>query len=609
MIELKGKRLFVQMGCVLPVLLAVVCLVGVVVNNNQSFMPVPNKISFIGEYSFDGVNWQTYAEESEVSAYDGAVTFKGRFSDVVYEGGILNVFCNHVGIKVYINNELIYVNAPYEIRDYGMKMSPSMCGKRWEQMYCPMITTEDEVEICLINIHKYGNEKAYQEVLSNLYVTPNDISVLECFLEPHIRPFVNMGFGVLIIAIVLLGACVSSAILKSSMAERLFQMGMVSLFAGGYMVFDVMMISLTNELLVVKTYGRLLCMMLAVFFVGVMIRKYLGGVRKKVATAVMCISGIAVTLIITISILGNVLLYDMQVYWVLLQLLVCPVLMVLCILQMKKEKKFRIEPASYVCMLSAFMFDIFEVGYSMYHPGICSKVMFMVLMLVYLVQGVRHVVSEHQASIKNKKLQEELENSRIAVMLSQIQPHFIYNTLGTIGEFCEEEPKKAADLVQKFSLYLRGNFTELDNAMPIRLSKELEHVKHYTDIEQIRFPDIKIEYDMQNDNFLIPALTVQPLVENAIKHGLMGLETGGEVRISSYETEHFYEVCVTDNGVGFDGSVFLDGKKHVGIANTRKRIESMCGGTLTIESKPKEGTIAVIRIPKGVEADDSNSSR
>ena len=126
------------------------------------------------------------------------------------------------------------------------------------------------------------------------------------------------------------------------------------------------------------------------------------------------------------------------------------------------------------------------------------------MIVVFLLRGAKQVIMDHQASLKNKKLKEELENSHIALMLSQIQPHFIYNTLGTIGEFCEEEPKKAAVLVQKFSLYLRGNFTELDNPMPIRVSKELAHVRYYVDIEQIRFPDMKVEYDIQNDNFLCP---------------------------------------------------------------------------------------------------------
>lgn len=242
-----------------------------------------------------------------------------------------------------------------------------------------------------------------------------------------------------------------------------------------------------------------------------------------------------------------------------------------------------------------------------YVGGTSSGLLFSLLgFLLYIVfMGITMMFlygeQEMQLAEKNRLLAEnerQLTESRIATMISQIQPHFIYNTLGTIGQFCLEDPEKAADLVQEFSLYLRGNFTELDNSMPIRISQEIEHVRHYVGIEQIRFPDMQVEYDLQAGEFLVPALTVQPLVENAIKHGLMGLEEGGKVVISTYETKEAYVVCVKDDGVGFDQAVLSDGQPHVGIKNIRGRLEAMCGGTLTIDSTPGCGTMAQIMIPK-----------
>ena len=202
----------------------------------------------------------------------------------------------------------------------------------------------------------------------------------------------------------------------------------------------------------------------------------------------------------------------------------------------------------------------------------------------------------------------ELAESRIATMISQIQPHFIYNTLGTIEQLCITEPEAASKLVRNFSLYLRGNFSELDNAKPIMFSQEMNHVKHYTDIEQVRFPDMTIQYDLRSVEFLLPALSVQPLVENAIKHGLMKLEEGGIVTISAYETDNHYVVEVTDDGAGFDTSVCYDETKHVGIKNIRARIEAMCNGTLAIESEIGVGTKATIKIPKEATIRDSHNS-
>ena len=113
-------------------------------------------------------------------------------------------------------------------------------------------------------------------------------------------------------------------------------------------------------------------------------------------------------------------------------------------------------------------------------------------------------------------------------------------------------------------------------------------------------PDMSIEYDTETTEFILPALSVQPLVENAIKHGLMRLETGGTVRIHSYETPTHFCVEVTDDGVGFDTSLPIDEKKHVGLRNIRGRLKAIVDGDLILESKTGIGTKAIIMIPKDV---------
>ena len=207
--------------------------------------------------------------------------------------------------------------------------------------------------------------------------------------------------------------------------------------------------------------------------------------------------------------------------------------------------------------------------------------------------------AEHERRIaENKRM---LAETRISTMISQIKPHFVYNTLGTIEQLCSVDPKQAASLVHDFSRYLRGNFSELDNPVSISLSQEIEHVMYYVSIEKVRFPDIEVKYDLQAEDFLIPALSVQPLVENAIKHGLMKLNHGGTVIICSYETEENNCVSVHDNGGGFDIAQELENGKHVGLRNIKERLKIMCDGTLEIHSSPGVGTTAVISIPKRVE--------
>ena len=183
-------------------------------------------------------------------------------------------------------------------------------------------------------------------------------------------------------------------------------------------------------------------------------------------------------------------------------------------------------------------------------------------------------------------------------MMSQIRPHFIYNTLGSIEQLCSIDPPKAGELVHNFAKYLRGNFGELDNPKPILMSQEMEHVRHYISIENVRFPDMTFSFEMNSDDFHIPALTVQPIVENAIKHGLMKLPKGGTIRVVSYETEENYFVSVVDDGAGFDTSALLDDRAHVGLRNIRERLKVMVNGTLEIESTVGVGTEVLITIPK-----------
>ena len=186
---------------------------------------------------------------------------------------------------------------------------------------------------------------------------------------------------------------------------------------------------------------------------------------------------------------------------------------------------------------------------------------------------------------------------RLKIMMSQIQPHFLYNTLSSIQALCLKDPEKAFDVTEKFGAYLRQNIDSLDRPELIPFEKELEHTRVYSEIEMIRFPSIRVEYDTPDTGFMIPALTVQPLVENAIRHDVRGAENG-VVRVSSKKKDGFYEIVIGDNGKGFDPEAAekSDGT-HIGVRNVRERISSLCCGTMTVEDADGKGTKIVIRIP------------
>ena len=200
----------------------------------------------------------------------------------------------------------------------------------------------------------------------------------------------------------------------------------------------------------------------------------------------------------------------------------------------------------------------------------------------------------------NLRYEKEQVKLQVSAMISQMQPHFLYNSLAVIEALCEEDPGLAARAIGEFSEYLRENIDFADKSEPVSFSEELNHIKTYVWLEKLRFPNkLNIEFDISCTSFLVPALSVQPMVENAIKHGVCKKKDGGTVRIGSFETGEHYIVSVADDGTGFDAAVHEDnGRKHLGIENSRYRIREMVGGSLTIESTPGKGTKVTIRIPK-----------
>ena len=198
-------------------------------------------------------------------------------------------------------------------------------------------------------------------------------------------------------------------------------------------------------------------------------------------------------------------------------------------------------------------------------------------------------VREHEKAL--------MAEQRIQIMMSQIQPHFLYNTLSTIQALCRTNPEKASVVTERFGTYLRKNLESLSQTELITVSKELEHTKIYSEIENVRFDNIRVEYDTPEMNFMIPALSIQPLVENAIRHGVR-IRKNGIVKVSTVKVSNGYEIIVEDNGMGFDTSkIETADNTHIGLRNVRERIEKMCGGTFKIESTENVGTKITLHIP------------
>ena len=221
----------------------------------------------------------------------------------------------------------------------------------------------------------------------------------------------------------------------------------------------------------------------------------------------------------------------------------------------------------------------------------------LIYQIVNLLIDLRH---QYKQTLRNEELQRELYESRVAIMVSQIQPHFLYNSLSSIAMMCSIDPETAQEATVTFADYLRGNMDSLKQKTPVPFSKELEHLKKYLYIEKLRFgKKLNIVYDIRTEDFVLPQLSIQPLAENAVKHGISKKRGGGTLTIATRETADSYQVIVSDDGKGFDvNEVKDDGRSHIGMENVKRRLHDMCGGEVKIESVIGEGTVATVTLPK-----------
>lgn len=226
-----------------------------------------------------------------------------------------------------------------------------------------------------------------------------------------------------------------------------------------------------------------------------------------------------------------------------------------------------------------------------YFGIVCGIVKYVQIIDIYLYYFFLNFV--YQSRIREDSLKKELaltqkelelSNTNVRLLQNQISPHFIYNALFIIKALICTDQKKASDAVDDFSLYIRRNIEAMRSNQLIKFSEELEHIKAFLNIENVDDETgLVVEYDIGEYDFQIPPLTVEPLVENAVIHGIGTLESGAVITISSRKTDGGYMICVEDNGVGFDVE---NTKLGVGLENAKTRLELQCGGKLEISSRP-----------------------
>jgi len=247
---------------------------------------------------------------------------------------------------------------------------------------------------------------------------------------------------------------------------------------------------------------------------------------------------------------------------------------------------------SVIAPVTAFILNYFVTGVDL--NNIAVMIAALIVFMLYENYRILYTID----------MSREFDDMQTKIMLSQIQPHFLHNTLTSIIYYADKDSAKTKTALVDFSKYLRKNLDSISKEGLVSFKEELEHTKKYLSLEKFRFEEnLEVEYDIQDEFFSLPVLTLQPLVENAVRHGIRKSKSGkGKVIIQSKLTDTHHEVKVIDDGAGFDVSGIEDmDETHIGIRNVRKRLMLECGGQLVITSEEGYGTVCRILIPKETE--------
>lgn len=551
-------------------------------------------LTFEGVYSQDGGEWQTLDEHTSLNALDGDLVLRGTFGEqqaYFEEGMSISFYLDYIMMTILVNGEVVH--GGYE---YSETLIRDLCSKAWDEWRIPQLNPEDEIEIRLHNPYRFGNADAYDEFLQMIFPGTQE-KVLSHF-EKNTLPYWMTGYGMVICALVLLGMSIAGLAQRRKGIHVLVSGGLLVLFAGGFIMFDTLDISLCNSWYVMNSYCRQLCLMLFVFELFVLNGRYLTGNSQKVAAFVTAVSEAVDIVFFLMALVSGRTLFGLMKPWTMIHAVLFVVMVLLCVYNVWNcSGEARMMLCGGCILYGVMLLEMVNCYTRWWQSLLPVKIVFLILLLIYLVNEIRVISHNYLAAVREEKLQAELKESRVMLSLGQIRSHFIYNVLTAINYTGQHDATKANEAVECFVRYLRSNVDVLQNDELIPFEKELEHLRDYIALEKIHYDeDIAFQEQLEETDFLIPPLVLQPLVENAIHHGFDKMQRKGRISLHVTKKDDIMMVVVADDGEGFDQSKPMrDGA--VGVGNVRFRLEHMIGGTMHMESAPGEGTRVTITMP------------
>lgn len=553
---------------------------------------IAESVGIKGSYSFDGGDFKEYTNPEQLNG--------GSAKELVVKGKLSNIPAG--------NQELIIPsqNAWVEVSSGGRKIASNNHDSRpWAgytilNVPSAMIADDGSIELKITNNYPMYRPSVFENTLSDMIVG-TDGALYQDLLHNHT---LEILVGLTICFLGLFGFGYAGVLFREG-AYRYLTFAFVA-FSGGYYVlsdsiFKYLPLWVNNPILceVIDIASMFLLLIAGCVYLRACFENKYARMFMNILTVATAVAIVAAVVSHICGLIGFTVC-ELFVYPEMIALSVVGTIFLLLEALKWKNQNARFVLISMTPVIIASALETVNI-YLMLFPG--RNIMRIGMLLTVLLQLTSLVFAtkkHYDEMLKIQEMQTELLQARVSIMVSQIQPHFMYNSLTSIAMLCEKDPKTAKKATIEFAEYLRGNMNSLKEKNPVPFETELKHLKTYLSLEKMRFgEDLNIVYDIQTTEFVIPLLSVQPLVENAVKHGVGMLEDGGTVTIATREYDDRFEVTVTDNGVGFDvNRSFNDGRSHVGIENCKSRLDSMCHGTLLIESEKGKGTKSTITIPK-----------
>lgn len=557
-------------------------------------------VSIIGYYNVDGQEKHDLSDGEKIDTNElHTVTISGHFSSDIPKDWVLMLLLDNIKASIKINGREVYSS-----NMKGTKLNNSKtAGNMWGFYVSPGISVNDNIKIVLKNVYTKTVTNVFDEFLTNISYG-HGFELYQTLMREKIASLIA-GFSIMVIGIIAFVLCFVAAVLKAPGMSRGMALSCITTIGGcwifingGYpyisLLFDNPL--LFNAIDILEIFVISVAMVIYTF--TCLENKTTKKTAKMIAKALLILLICAVIMQIT----GLYDLYEIQGWAIAIGSIAIFTSIVLLGYEafvLKHRQTFIILVLWLPLFISGLM-EVVNFYVRFMYKRAAVQYGFALAILLQFIQLVCIIHGNVKKMQKVARLEYELLQSRMSVMLSQIQPHFLMNTLNDIRFLYRESPKQAEEALVSFTRYLRGNMASLNQMDLIPFEQELNHIKNYVAIEKIRFGTrLNFVFDIDCTNFFLPVLTIQPLVENAIRHGVIAKREGGTVTIRTMQDTLYFSIMVQDDGAGFDQNFKKeDGEVHTGIDNVRMRLKSMCEGNLIITSRIGEGTISLVQIPK-----------